>query len=114
MASIDPPQICTVRVGDVRSPVCSFALILESGELLTGTPLVAEKTTSDLTLTNKAVNTAPLVVNGLAAAIGQAVQFSMSGQNVANSPYIILVTASTDATPAQTFKKRELTVLVEA
>ena len=114
MSSLDPPQRWSIRVGDVRTPAMSFVGILESGELLTGTPLVVEETTADLTLTNKVVNTAELTINGKTVAIGQAVQFSVSGHLVANSPYTILVTASTDATPAQTFKNRKLILLVEA
>lgn len=113
MASIDPPQRWTVRVGETRTPAVSFVGVLEPGEVLTGTPLVVEVSTSGLTLTNKAVNTVELVINGKTVAIGQAVQFKMSGQLVANSPYMIKVTASTDASPAQTFV-RKLTVPVEA
>ncbi len=113
MASIDPPQRQTCRVGETRTPAVSFVDVLESGELLTGTPLVVEVTSSDLTLENKAVNTAELTINGKTVAIGQAVQFKMTGQKVSGSSYTIKVTASTDATPAQTFV-RKLIVLVEA
>ena len=112
MASIDPPQRQTCRVGETRTPAVSFVDLLESGELLTGTPTVTEVTTTDLTLDNKAVNTGELTINSKTVAIGQAVQFRVSDQSVANSPYTLLVTVSTDATPAQTFK-RKLTLLVE-
>lgn len=110
MASIDPQQRPTYRVGDVRTPAVSFELALESGELLDGTPLVVEETTSDLTLTNKAINTAELVVNHRAVAIGQAVQFKISGQKISGSPYVVLVTATSDG--GQTFADRKVIVTV--
>ena len=113
MASIDPPQRQTCRVGEIRTPAVSFVDVLESGELLTGTPLVVEVTSLDLALANKAVNTATLTINGKSVVAGQAVQFKMSGQLAATREYTIKVTASTDADPAQTFV-RKLTVLVEA
>lgn len=86
---------------EVRNVAVSFVDELDSGELLTGTPTVAEVTTSDLSLTNKAVNTAALTISGKAVAIGQAVQFKVSG-GTAGTTYTIKVTVSTDATPAQT------------
>ena len=91
-----------VKVGETRSFVVAFQNQLESGELLTGTPTVTGH--ADLTITNKAVNTAILTVDGDSVAVGQAVQFSLSGQTVANSPYTVAVTAGSDATPAQTLK----------
>jgi formylmethanofuran dehydrogenase subunit A len=74
---------------------------LSAGELLTGTPTVTEETTSDLTITNKAVNTAEYTFkDGTVVAIGQGVQFSFSGQQ-AGETYNIDTLCSTDATPAQ-------------
>lgn len=84
-------------VGETRTPGYSFAGKLDSGELLTGTPTVVEQTTSDLTITNKVVNTTALTLNNEEVAIGQAVQFKISGQLLANSPYVIKITCGTDA-----------------
>lgn len=102
MSIITGQEICYAAVGATRLGACSFVGQLDSGELLTGTPTVAEETTSDLTLANKAVNTAELTLNQATVAIGQAVQFSVSGQLRANSPYTITITVGTDASPAQT------------
>lgn len=99
------PQKPTIAVGEIRNVAVSFADVLDSGELLTGTPTVVEVTTTDLTLSSKAVNTAALTINGESVAIGKAVQFRVSGQLVANSPYTIKITVSTDASPAQTLVK---------
>lgn len=69
---------------------------LDSGELLTGTPLVTEPT-GDLTLTNKSINDATLsILDNTAVIAGQAVQFTVAGQE-AGTTYDITVTASTDA-----------------
>lgn len=83
-----------------------FGEWLDSGELLTGTPTVVELSTSDLTLTNKAVNTAALTILGNTVAIGEAVQFSVSGQLASVGTYIIQITATTDATPARIWPVR--------
>lgn len=96
------PQRPQVPVGATRNHKVSFVGQLDSGELLTGTPLAVEVTTSDLTITNKAVNSAALTINNKTVAIGQAVTFTASGQLVASSPYTVKITATTDATAAQT------------
>jgi len=80
----------------------SFAGQLDEGELLSGTPIVTEQTTSDLTISNVAVNTTVLTISNKSVAIGQAVQCFVIGQKVANSPYELSVIATTDSTPAQT------------
>ena len=86
---------------ETRAVALGFINKLESGELLTGTPTVAEETTSDLTITNKAVNTATLTISGISHAPGQAVQFLVTG-GTANTLYSVDVLCGTDATPAQT------------
>lgn len=102
MSIITAEQVCYAAVGSTRLVSVSFAGQLDSGESLTGTPTVAEVTTSDLSLTNKVVSTAALTINDLSVAAGAAVQFLVSGQLAANSPYTIQITVGTDATPAQT------------
>ena len=81
----------------------SFQGKLDSGELLTGTPTVVEVTTSDLTLANKAVSTAALTIDGVSNAIGEAVQFSITG-GTAGTTYTINIQVGTDATVAQTLE----------
>ncbi len=95
------PQIRCKTASEVRIAAVSFLGKLDSGELLTGTPVVAEVTSSDLTLANKAVNTGALAIDGVSNAIGEAVQFSIAGGTAATT-YAINISVGTDSTPAQT------------
>ena len=58
--------------------------------------------TSELTITGVAVNTAALTVLPESVAIGKAIQFTVASGTVANSPYHLLVTATT--TDGETLK----------
>ena len=98
--------------GETRNAGGNLIGKLDDGELLTGTPTVLEVSTSDLTLTNKVVNTAALTLEGVSVAVGQAVQFSVAG-GTAGSTYQITCTCGTDSTPAQTVKQT-VTLVVEA
>lgn len=97
----EAPEQQTKTVSEVRNVAVSFVGKLDSGELLTGTPTTAEVTTTDLTFSNQAVNTAALTINDKTVPIGMAVQFKVIG-GVALSTYEITVVCGTDATPAQT------------
>lgn len=101
--TIIAPQLGSKTASEVRNAAVSLVSILDSGELLTGTPTVLEVTTTDLTLANKAVNTEALTVNGLAVAIGQAVVFNVAGGTAGTTyqTYQIQIVVDTDATPAQ-------------
>lgn len=90
--------------GETRNGKVSFVDLLDSGESLTGTPTVAEVTTSDLTISNAAVSAAALTILGESVAAGKAVQFKVTGGS-AGTTYLLRVTVSTDATPAQTFER---------
>lgn len=90
-----------IVTGAVRNIAVDFQDQLDDGELLTGTPTVEQVGTSDLTLSDEAVNTAALNILGRAVAIGQAAQFSVSGA-AAGVTYTLRVTCGTDASPAQT------------
>lgn len=100
----------TMVAGATRNMAVSFAGMLDSGELLTGTPTVAEQTSSDLTISNKAVSVAELTILGETVAIGEAVTFSITGASAGGGlttgrfagHYRIKVTVGTDATVAQT------------
>lgn len=98
-------QVPVISEGDVEMLAVDFTDWLDSGELLTGTPTVAEQTTSDLTISNVAVNTAALTVLGNTVAIGAGVQAKVIGQLAATGEYSVLITASTDASPARTVKR---------
>ncbi len=94
-----------ISINDVELVSIQYTDHLDSGESLTGTPTVVEVTTSDLTLANKAVNSATYVdsIVGNTVAIGAAVQFTVTTTTAAT--YKIRVTVSTDASPARTFQR---------
>lgn len=95
-------------VSEVRNISVSFEGKLDTGELLTGTPTITLSSPSispeDITTSNAIVNTSALTINGQTVAIGEAVQFKVSGGTVANSPYTFKISCDTDATPAQTLE----------
>jgi hypothetical protein len=85
-----------------------FQDCLDSSVTLTGTPTVAEVDgdddavkSPDLTIANIAVNTSALTIENRAVAVGEAIQFLVSGQQDGES-YRLKMTATTDTTPAQT------------
>ena len=94
---IKSPDIISVSVGDTRNVTVSYHDALDTGVTLSS-PTVLEQTTSDLTLTNKAINTATVDVddNGstVTVAIGQAIQFTVADGTAANSPYLVRCTAT--------------------
>ena len=94
-------EIPVFTPNEVRLCSVSFDEELDEGESLTGTPTVTEETTSDLTLANKSVSTAALTILGESISAGRAVQFKVSGQIVANSPYTIRIKCGTNSDPAQ-------------
>lgn len=116
----------TMSAGATRLAAVSFAKDLDADALLTGTPTVTEvgKVTfdadgkmvldddglptyiasTDLTLSNKAVNTAQLTILGDAVAIGKAVQFLVTGTaaTIKGNTYIISISCATTSSPAET------------
>ena len=106
------PKIRTKTVSEVRNAAVSFSGKLDSGELLTGTPIVTELTTPDLTFTNIAVSSTILTIDGLSVPAGEAVQFKVSG-GVESTNYIIKISCGTDSIPVQTLNGR-ITLYVEA
>ena len=95
------PQHHVLVVGEIRNAAVSFVGKLSSGEVLTGTPIVEEHTTTDLTISNVTVNSETLTINGRTALARQAVQFTVSGQKV-GATYKIKITVSTSSSPAET------------
>ena len=91
-----------VSVGDTDVAAVDLTDYLDSGETFTGTPTVVEITTTDLTITNKTVNTAVLTLNGRTVAVGAAIQFKVSGM-AANKTYKVQVTGTTTASRTLTF-----------
>ena len=97
------PQLPVVYSGETRNGACSFANLLDSDELLTGTPTVTPSPAGP-TISNVAVNTSTLTIDGESVVAGKAVQCKVTGQSAATL-YELTFTVSTDATPAQTFKR---------
>ena len=96
-------QVYTLSAGSTRLVHIDCTRDLDSGAKLTGTPTIAEVTTTALTLANKKVNTTTYVdsVRGSTVAIGKALEFTATG-GVAGTTYTIRATCGTDSTPAET------------
>lgn len=83
---------------------------LDPGEVLTGTPTISTLNmpsgASALTTSNVAVNSGDKYVNGRTVSAGEAVQFKVvASSSQTKGLYRMLVTCSTDSTPARTLKK---------
>lgn len=92
----------TISVGDTDIGSVDLQDYLDSGETFTGTPTIVEITTTDLTLSNKAVNTSALTIFGRTVAIGAALQVKVSGQQT-NRTYTLQMTCATTAGRTLTF-----------
>ena len=91
-----------LSTGETEVVSINYSDVLDSGELLSGTPTVSEVSTSNLTLANKLVNTATYVesFSGETISVGKAVQFTVTTGTA--GLYQIRVTVSTDSTPTRT------------
>lgn len=69
------PQIHSMSTEEVRHAAVDMSEKLDTGETLTGTPTVTSG--SNQAITNKAVSTAELSINGATVAAGLAVQFTL-------------------------------------
>ena len=97
-------QIPYKSVSEARAVSIDYTDLLDSGEVLAGTPTVVEVGSSDLTLSNKARNSSGAVtILGDSVAVNSAVQFHVASGGVAGKRYTIKVTVSTNASTAQTF-----------
>lgn len=100
----DAPQVPTVVVGETRNGRLSFANLLDSGELLTGTPTLTEIGTTHMTFSNVSVTTAAMEVNDVQESAGTVVTFKVVGFQ-GDRMYRVIATAPTNSTPAQELKK---------
>lgn len=89
-------QLPPISVGAIELIAIDFGPWLDSGETLSGTPTVAEQTTTDLTFTGAAVNSSALVILGTSVPAGEAVSVKVSGQK-SGVTYRVLVTVDTSA-----------------
>jgi len=101
--SVKKPELRTKKVSAKRTFIIVFTGELDTGELLTGAPVMSDcLATSELVFTNVLVNTDVVVIqNGkLTVPIGHAVMGQVDG-GVSNRIYDMKATCSTDGTPAQ-------------
>lgn len=93
----------TVSVGATRLVRVNCTNDLDDGASLTGTPTIAEVTTTALTLGSKSVNAATYsdAVTGKMVAIGKGLQFTVAG-GVAGVTYSVRCTCATNSSPAET------------
>ena len=84
---------------------------LDTAELLTGTPSVAdEDATGDLTISNRQVNSVAYTEDEETVAIGKAIQFSLSSSATEETTYTLTLTVTTDGTPTQTLADKLVVV----
>lgn len=95
------PQLQSKTISEEGNAAVSFSGKLDSGEVLNGPPAAAEQTTSDLTISNVAINTSILTINNISVPVGEAIQFKVTGGNISNSPYTIVINCNTDSSPSQ-------------
>lgn len=89
-----------VNVGEGFNDTVDIEGLLKGSELATGTPLVVEVNTTDLSITNKAVNTVEQTVEGRTVAIGEGIDYTISG--FVKGIYRLKITLITTATPVAT------------
>ena len=92
--TIKAKQVQRKSSGETLQVRISFADLLVDSDTLTGTPTVAEQTTTDLTLTSKEVNSTAITILGESVASANAVTFLCAG-GTAGTTYTIRVTVDT-------------------
>jgi hypothetical protein len=92
--TIKAKQVQRKSSGETLQVRVSFADLLADSDTLTGTPTVAEQTTTDLTLTSKLVNSSTITILGESVAAANAVTFLCAGGTAATT-YTIRVTVNT-------------------
>lgn len=95
------PGVRTVSSDAVEIVAVDESFELDAGETLTGTPTVTEIDTSDLTITNKSLNSSSMSINGNDSSASCAVLFRISGQK-SGKLYHIKYTVGTTSSPART------------
>lgn len=94
------PQRQTMSASETRLVSIDFTNKLDSGESLTGTVTTTVSPTGP-TISNAAVSSGALTINGATVAAGKAVQFKITGVTAATT-YTVTASVATDSTPAET------------
>lgn len=102
-------QVPEISVGDTEAGAIDYTDLLDSGEA-GASVTITELTSTDLTLTNKAVSSGSLTILGNTVSTGKAVQWVVSGQSATGGPnsdglYTLVVTLTTNASPARVIKR---------
>jgi hypothetical protein len=109
MMTIKAKQIQRKSAGEKLQVRVSFVELLPDSDTLTGTPTIVEVTTSDLTLSDKEINSTTITVLGEDVAASKAVTCFASG-GTAGTTYTIRVTVNT---VAGAIFERDLSLTVE-
>lgn len=88
----------TISEGATRVVKINCTRELSDTEILVGTPVVTERTTTDLTITEKVVSPIIETVEGNAVAIGKCIRFALLGAK-ADYAYVIDVSCYTSSSP---------------
>lgn len=88
----------TISQGAKRVVKINCTRELTGTEALTGTPIVTERTTSDLTITSKIVNAAVEIVDGESVAVGKCLRFFVIGAKKGTT-YTIDISCTTTSSP---------------
>ncbi len=86
------PQVHEITTEETRNISVDMTDLLDSGELLTGTPTITGNVA--LTITNQQRNSSTLTINGRSVAVDNAVQFTLACSTT--GLYVIEVQCGTD------------------
>lgn len=84
----------TVSAGDIRRHTIRYTSVLDRGEKLTGTPQF-DDASGDLAFTAPAFNAVVIDVLSQRAGVGEALSFTLSGQEAGGGPYRFGVSVET-------------------
>lgn len=100
---LDSKTLPLVRVGEIVTASWNFTGFLDSGETLASVGTITEDGSSNLSISNEAVNTAQLSIEDVDVAIGYAVQAVIDATSaVGGRIYELLIPVTTSSSPAQT------------
>ena len=86
------PEVRSITTDETRNVAIDCSDMLDSGELLTGTPMI--QCSASLTITNQQVNASAVVINGQSVAAGKAIQFTVTSGTPGS--YAVEAKCSTD------------------
>jgi hypothetical protein len=114
--SVRAPQTYPVKKGEIRLVSVDMQGVLGPGETMTGTPAVdvflldtdtgTLSSSAALTISDRKLNAAEIAINGQPVPISKGVECMVNTTNgVVGKRYVLVITAITNSTPAQTIKR---------